>query len=79
VLAHCRGPGPHARGCWVVMASLGRREQKPVARRVGQARASRAPTHLPTANPGWPVGRRGEAPLDPPYRNRPARPRVLGR
>jgi hypothetical protein len=18
VLAHCRGPGPHARGCWVV-------------------------------------------------------------
>jgi hypothetical protein len=18
ILAHCRGPGPHARGCWVV-------------------------------------------------------------
>ena len=24
VLAHCRGPGPHARGCWVVDGLLGR-------------------------------------------------------
>ncbi len=24
VLAHCRGPGPHARGCWVVDAARGR-------------------------------------------------------
>ena len=24
VSAHCRGPGPHARGCWVVDAILGR-------------------------------------------------------
>jgi hypothetical protein len=23
-LAHCRGPGPHARGCWVVDRVLGR-------------------------------------------------------
>ncbi len=24
VLAHCRGPGPHVRGCWVVDLVLGR-------------------------------------------------------
>jgi hypothetical protein len=24
VLAHCRGPGPHARGCWVVDLALGK-------------------------------------------------------
>jgi hypothetical protein len=24
VLAHCRGPGPHARGCWVVDLILGK-------------------------------------------------------
>ncbi len=24
VLTHCRGPGPHARGCWVVDGVLGR-------------------------------------------------------
>jgi hypothetical protein len=24
VLAHCRGPGPHARGCWVVDLLLGK-------------------------------------------------------
>jgi hypothetical protein len=24
VLAHCRGDGPHARGCWVVDGVLGR-------------------------------------------------------
>jgi hypothetical protein len=24
VLAHCRGPGPHARGCWVVDGVLGK-------------------------------------------------------
>ena len=24
VLAHCRGPGPHARGCWVVDGMLGK-------------------------------------------------------
>jgi hypothetical protein len=24
VLSHCRGPGPHARGCWVVDGVLGR-------------------------------------------------------
>ena len=24
VLSHCRGPGPHARGCWVVDGVLGK-------------------------------------------------------
>jgi hypothetical protein len=24
ILAHCRGPGPHVRGCWVVDLALGR-------------------------------------------------------
>jgi hypothetical protein len=24
ILAHCRGPGPHARGCWVVDLILGK-------------------------------------------------------
>jgi hypothetical protein len=24
VLAHCRGPGPHVRGCWVVDLVLGK-------------------------------------------------------
>jgi hypothetical protein len=24
ILAHCRGPGPHARGCWVVDLALGK-------------------------------------------------------
>jgi hypothetical protein len=24
VLAHCRGPGPHVRGCWVVDLLLGK-------------------------------------------------------
>ncbi len=24
VLGHCRGPGPHARGCWVVDLVLGK-------------------------------------------------------
>ncbi len=24
VLTHCRGPGPHARGCWVVDLVLGK-------------------------------------------------------
>ena len=24
VLAHCRGPGPHVRGCWVIDRLLGR-------------------------------------------------------
>jgi hypothetical protein len=26
VLSHCRGPGPHARGCWVIDAILGREQ-----------------------------------------------------
>src|SRR5207249_5635173 len=25
ILAHCRGPGPHVRGCWVVDLLLGKR------------------------------------------------------
>jgi hypothetical protein len=25
VLAHCRGPGPHVRGCWVVDLILGKK------------------------------------------------------
>jgi hypothetical protein len=25
VLNHCRGPGPHARGCWVIDMLLGRK------------------------------------------------------
>ena len=29
VLAHCRGPGPHIRGCWVVDQVLGKRESGP--------------------------------------------------
>src|SRR5262249_49188307 len=24
ILSHCRGPGPHARGCWLLEAILGR-------------------------------------------------------
>jgi len=24
VLRHCRGPGPHVRGCWVVDLALGK-------------------------------------------------------
>jgi hypothetical protein len=24
ILAHCRGPGPHVRGCWVVDLILGK-------------------------------------------------------
>jgi len=24
ILAHCRGPGPHVRGCWVVDLLLGK-------------------------------------------------------
>jgi hypothetical protein len=24
VLSHCRGPGPHVRGCWVVDLMLGK-------------------------------------------------------
>jgi hypothetical protein len=25
ILAHCRGPGPHVRGCWVVDLMLGKK------------------------------------------------------
>ena len=25
ILSHCRGPGPHARGCWVVDLLLGKK------------------------------------------------------
>ncbi len=25
ILAHCRGPGPHVRGCWVVDLLLGKK------------------------------------------------------
>jgi hypothetical protein len=24
ILSHCRGPGPHVRGCWAVDLSLGK-------------------------------------------------------
>jgi hypothetical protein len=24
ILGHCRGPGPHTRGCWVIDCLLGR-------------------------------------------------------
>jgi hypothetical protein len=29
ILSHCRGPGPHVRGCWVVDLVLGKREGIP--------------------------------------------------
>src|SRR5262245_16186647 len=29
VLAHCRGPGPHVRGCWVVDLILGKSDEAP--------------------------------------------------
>jgi hypothetical protein len=35
ILAHCRGPGPHARGCWVVDLLFGKPRR--VARRVSDA------------------------------------------
>jgi hypothetical protein len=25
ILAHCRGPGPHVRGCWVIDLMLGKK------------------------------------------------------
>jgi hypothetical protein len=28
VLGHCRGPGPHARGCWVVGLILGEQRRR---------------------------------------------------
>jgi hypothetical protein len=28
ILGHCRGPGPHVRGCWVVDGLLGKRDQE---------------------------------------------------
>jgi hypothetical protein len=51
VLAHCRGPGPHVRGCWVIDLLTGREAALP--------RDSSAPSSAPSAaNPSS----RGESP-----------------
>jgi hypothetical protein len=41
ILSHCRGPGPHVRGCWVVDLVLGRCRDPVTSCRSGPAPAGR--------------------------------------